>query len=303
MPDSNHVLVVDDSATQREQLRMLLHSEGYEVVVASDGNEALRLVAAKQPSVVLTDLQMPGMDGLELVERLRAQSLAVPVVLTTSQGSEEIAAKALQAGAASYVPKRDLQNSLAPTIRRVISLVQKERQQQTIARFAVESCVELSLINDDSLVPSVIARLEQPIIELGTFDEGERMQIAMALDEALVNAMIHGNLEVSSELRDLDEGQQYVDLIEKRKQQTPYRDRRVSVRLQADAKEAVFVIRDEGCGFDLSTLRDPTDPENLDKTGGRGLLLINAFMDEVRHNQMGNEIVMVKRKSAPSTDS
>jgi anti-sigma regulatory factor (Ser/Thr protein kinase) len=50
-------------------------------------------------------------------------------------------------------------------------------------------------------------------------------------------------------------------------------------------------------------LRDPTDPENLEKAGGRGLLLINAFMDEVRHNEKGNEITMVKKKVDPEAST
>ncbi len=56
-----------------------------------------------------------------------------------------------------------------------------------------------------------------------------------------------------------------------------------------------YAIRDEGPGFDPSTLPDPTDPANLERVSGRGLLLIHAFMDEVRHNPTGNEITMVKR--------
>ena len=60
------------------------------------------------------------------------------------------------------------------------------------------------------------------------------------------------------------------------------------------AAEVRFVIRDEGPGFDQSRLADPTDPENWERVGGRGLLLIRTFMDEVWHNPAGNEITLVK---------
>ena len=72
--------------------------------------------------------------------------------------------------------------------------------------------------------------------------------------------------------------------------------------MHATLDSATIIIRDEGPGFDLSSLRDPTDPENLEKAGGRGLLLINAFMDEVRHNERGNQITMIKNK-AENTES
>ena len=55
-------------------------------------------------------------------------------------------------------------------------------------------------------------------------------------------------------------------------------------------------IRDEGPGFDLNRVLDPTDMTNLERVSGRGLLLINTFMDEVKHNKTGNEITMVKRR-------
>jgi anti-sigma regulatory factor (Ser/Thr protein kinase) len=62
--------------------------------------------------------------------------------------------------------------------------------------------------------------------------------------------------------------------------------------------EALYVVRDEGPGFDPSILPDPTDPANLEKVSGRGLLLIRTFMDEIHHDDHGREITMVKRREA-----
>jgi CheY-like chemotaxis protein len=301
MASSSHILVVDDSPTQLRQFQMVLEKEGYTVKSASDGKEALAAIMADPPSLVVTDLQMPEMNGLELVSAVKANAPNIPVILTTSQGSEAIAAEALQKGAASYVPKRDMLSTLVPTVEQVLAVTNAAQADRAVARFTVATSVELCLENDETLVPNVITRLEQSLIELNLFDEGERMQIAMALDESLINAMVHGNLEVSSELRQSDDGKPYVDLIAKRKLLKPYNDRSVHVHLQATQAQATFVVRDEGPGFDRSILCDPTDPENLEKAGGRGLLLINAFMDDVRHNDVGNEITMTKRK--PAADS
>jgi anti-sigma regulatory factor (Ser/Thr protein kinase) len=165
-----------------------------------------------------------------------------------------------------------------------------------VSKYLTESSVTLCLDNEETLVPSVIARMEFPLIEMELFDEGERMQIAMALDEALLNGIIHGNLEVSSDLRQIEDGEPYMQMIKERKTELPYKDRRVRVSVVATREMVTFRISDDGPGFDASTLLDPTDPENLEKAGGRGLLLINAFMDEVSHNEKGNEITLMKRK-------
>lgn len=302
MAEPNHILVVDDSPTQLRQMQMLLEKEGFEVRSAGDGQEAMHKIEADLPMLVVTDLQMPEMNGLELVAAVKSATPSLPVILTTSQGSEEIAAQALRDGASSYVPKRDMMLTLLPVVRQVLSVYQATQSVREVSKFAVESSITLSIGNEEMLVPKVIERLELPMVELDLFDEGERMQIAMALDEALVNAIVHGNLEVSSELRQTDDGKPYTDLIQKRKSEDPYKNRRVNVHLQATAEQAKFVIRDEGPGFDSSALRDPTDPENLERAGGRGLLLINAFMDEVVHNERGNEITMLKRRQANGSD-
>jgi CheY-like chemotaxis protein len=296
MPDPSHILVVDDSPTQLRQIQFLLEKEGFVVQSAMDGIQAIASIEETMPLLVVTDLQMPEMNGLELVASLKESMPSLPVILTTSQGSEEIASQALKAGAASYVPKRELNDTLIPVLQQVMAVNKATKAVPQVAQNAVESNITLEVANDESQIPDVISRLELPMVELDLFDEGERMQIAMALDEALLNAMIHGNLEVSSELRQSDNGTPYVNMIAERKERAPYRDRKVTIKLEATSEEIIFIIRDDGPGFDAAALRDPTDPENIERAGGRGLLLINAFMDEVSHNEVGNEIRMRKRK-------
>jgi len=304
MSESNHILVVDDSPTQLRQIQMVLESEGFTVRTAKSGPAALESIRSEKPTLVITDLQMPEMDGFQLVAAVRESSPSVPVIVTTAQGSEEVVAKVLRHGASSYVPKRDINSELAPVVRQVMSINQIALSVRRVAKFAVESSIKLCLESDENLIPSVIARLELPLVELDLYDEGERMQIAMALDESLLNAIVHGNLEVSSDLREIDDGESYAAMVKQRKTEEPYCSRRVMVSLRATTKEASITIRDEGPGFDRSNLIDPTDPDNLELFGGRGLMLINAFVDEVIHNDAGNEITLIKRKgsSEPSDE-
>lgn len=302
MPSDYTVLVVDDSPTQQLQIRLVLEGCGFQVVCADNGVEALELIDAAIPDIVVTDLQMPEMNGLELVAEIKKRFQALPVILTTAVGSESIASEALQIGATSYVPKRELAEYLCETVTQVLDVVKAESGEASTSSTIVRTELHFEIGNCEAMVPGIIARMEQALVELGFCDEMQWMQIAMALDEAIVNAIFHGNLEVSTELRQTEDGKPFVELVEKRKTLAPFRSRRVQISLSATPEVATFVVRDAGQGFDVSSLPDPTDPANLERAGGRGLLLIHSFMDEVRHNHAGNEITMVKRKPVPLAD-
>ena len=99
------ILVVDDDPEVRMATRDFLSSKGYEVTVAEGGREALRMLDASPPDVVLLDVAMPDMDGLETLKRIVATHPAMPVIMVTANADIEITSKVLQLGAADYVPK------------------------------------------------------------------------------------------------------------------------------------------------------------------------------------------------------
>src|SRR6266536_2075781 len=122
------VLVVDDSAVDRHRVGGLLGKyPSLAVVYASAGQEALEVIGREVPDVVLADLRMPGMNGLELVEAIKSQAPSLPVILMTAYGSEDLATLALQRGAASYVPKRNLSRQLFETVSNVLEVTQANR--------------------------------------------------------------------------------------------------------------------------------------------------------------------------------
>ena len=129
---------------------------------------------------------------------------------------------------------------------------------------------------------------------MGLCDETNSVRVCVALEEALRNALHHGNLELDSSLRE-DNGVLYNNLFDERRQSEPFSKWRIFVDVDIDHDQGRFVIRDEGPGFNPNDLPDPTDPANLEKATGRGLLLMRTFMDEVAFNDTGNEVTMIKR--------
>ncbi len=290
------ILVVDDSAVDRSLVGGLLRkTPEFSVDYAVNGAEALQKLEQYQPDLVISDLIMPELDGLQLVAAVRSRYPLVPVILMTSKGSEEIAVQALQAGAASYVPKRKLSMQLVYTVDNVLSASAAQRGHSRLMGCMMRSHFTFVLGNDYTLFHPLITYLQENAGHLGLGDPVERTRLGVALEEALANALYHGNLEVASSLREVDD-RAYFDTVEARRCQEPYQSRRIHVEAVLSRDEAEFVVRDDGQGFDPTQLPDPTDPANLEKSSGRGILLMRTFMDQVTFNPQGNEVRMLKRR-------
>ena len=289
---SGKILIVDDSAVDRLLIQRLLEraGAGWEIVQAADGPAAMERIAAEPIDAVVTDLQMPGVDGLALVRWIKQQRPHLPVVLVTGVGSEQAAMEALRSGAASYSPKTQLARDLAATVAYVLEIA--SRLQQRPLNQACPACTAFVLENEARMIMPLIDHLQA---QLPHWSDSSRLQIGMALNEALTNAMHHGNLEVPSTLR-ADDDADYYFLIRQRQQQLPYCDRRVRVQIETTPERIQIEVHDEGPGFDPEGVPDPTLPANLEKLSGRGLLLIRTFMDEVRYADKGSRIVMIKRR-------
>ena len=119
MPDAS-ILVVDDEKHQRESLHALLTDEGYRVTVAADGREALAKAAEARPEVVLTDLKMPGLSGIDVVRALQDGPLPPKVILVTAHGSVERAREAHKLGAFDYMSKPVVADELLFRVERAL---------------------------------------------------------------------------------------------------------------------------------------------------------------------------------------
>ncbi|QDU39026.1 Chemotaxis protein CheY [Maioricimonas rarisocia] len=291
------ILVVDDSPVdQRLAGSLLQQAAECHVDYACNGQDAWNRIQTSAPDLVLTDLQMPEMDGLALVETVRKNMPLLPVVLMTAFGSEQIATEALQRGAASYVAKAHLARSLMRTVQQVLSLTHFDRQQRRLGDFWDETRFCFTIENDVALIPALVTHLQDYLARMCHCDQSGIVRVGVALHEALRNAIHHGNLELDSSLRE-DDDSRYYALAEERRRSDPYQHRKVTLTASESPEQSTYVIRDEGPGFDTSHVHyDPDNLHHLTRPSGRGLFLIQTFMDEVRFNDQGNEITMIHRR-------
>jgi len=293
------ILVVEDSAVDRRLVGELLKKErDWTIEFAQNGSEALARMRQTVPDLVLTDLQMPDMDGLELVAAARVHYPDVPVILMTAHGSEILAVEALERGASSYVPKSKLAAKLRGTVEEVLAMARADRSYAQLIDCMTRTEFSFSLDNNPALIDALVDLVQQMVVGVKFCDFAGRLQIGMALKQALSNALYHGNLELSLEEMEGDHERsaaaQWRSLVEERRAQSPYMDRKIFVEIKLTENEVRFVVRDQGPGFNVADVPDANDPTALAADRGRGLVLVRTFMDEVAYNDQGNQVTLVK---------
>jgi anti-sigma regulatory factor (Ser/Thr protein kinase) len=220
------------------------------------------------------------------------------VILITAHGNETLAVEALEKGAASYVPKSQMATKLLDTARQVLSLTSAERTQVQLLECLTVTQSTFLLENDPDIISSFIDDVLGRVSPMRLCDPSETRHLAVSIEEALLNAMLHGNLQLAPEevqevRSDLMRGLTSA-IVRERRQQEELRDRRIEAHYELSRQRICFVVRDQGKGFDLANIPASGDPNPIDAERGRGLVLIQNFMDEVRFNDVGNEITMIK---------
>lgn len=291
------VLVVDDSPVDQQLVGGLLKRDfDWIVEYADDGESAIEMISDIFPDVVVTDLQMPKMNGIDLCKTARKKFPHVPVILTTGQGSEELAAEALNAGAASYVPKSALAESLTDTVDQILEYSRKNKCKKQLMEHTTNCRHQFKIENDPQLIPPLLDFLQESMQTLKMGDPTTVRHASVALEEAINNAMYHGNLELSEQQarqarHAFREGDRY-ELVTQRQKQDPYQARRIYVGIDLSKAKAQFIVRDQGNGFDTSQIVNDSDTDHMSELGNRGVTLIRNFMDECTFNDEGNEIRM-----------
>lgn len=237
-----NILIVENSDDIRAGLAQELRALGHSVTIAAERSEALALGDQAQFDLLVSDLV--NLEAIPESEAVRSFKISV----TSSQARRTVA---------------ELHDIIEKTL--AFKLQRIDSEQRTVP---VREKIDLELPSDLTLMNSVLEYLLDRVDKLGLV-QVEQSNLFVALDEAFVNAVRHGNRNDPGKL--------------------------LRVTAELSAREAIFTIEDEGVGFDVHEIPDPTDPANLFKSSGRGVLLIYNIMDEVEYSRGGAKLRMVKR--------
>jgi two-component system nitrogen regulation response regulator NtrX len=153
MPKSR-ILVIDDEAAIRDSLRMTLEYEGYEFLGAATGQEGLALAEREAPDLVLLDVKMPGMDGIEVLERLRHMNESLPVVVVSGHGTISTAVEATKKGAFDFIEKPFASERVLVSLRNALDHRQLRDENRSLKK-AVE--VRHQMVGDSASLKQVMA--------------------------------------------------------------------------------------------------------------------------------------------------
>ncbi len=293
------ILLVEDSPTQAMQMKLLLESAAHTVTCCDDGTRAIEHLQTGTCELVVTDLELPVMNGLDLIKTMQCDFPQIPAVLVTGHGSERLAAEALRAGATAYVPKALVDDLLLGTVEDVLGVLRTDRSYAELIDCTIENRLVFEMPNKPKLLTTAIDLTMQLAAGMQLLSGVDRYRVSMALQQAASNAIYRGNLGLSfsdwqqTSTEENGDGQPDAN-VTLRMQSAPYCDRKIyyDARLMRDLIR--IVIRDEGMGFDIKSIAHESDPQAMSANRGRGLVLIRNFMDKVSFNDCGNEITLIK---------
>ena len=296
---ANKILIAEDLEDNRKYLQALLESAGNEVVTAPDGKSAFQQFQLSSFDLVMTDLIMPVLDGITLLRYIKKSAPTIPVIIVSAYQEIENVIEALRNGACDYITKPYEEKDIFSSIDRALRMTELDTLDRTCAGFLRKESRTFAFDGDPEKINTMARFLCRDLALNNLYIDVQSLQISLI--EALSNAVYHGNLEMKSDTKqsgELDSFKQFFERARKRWNRTPYRSRRVLIDYAMDETKISYTIRDEGSGFDVSSLPDHQDPESFINPTGRGLLMIRTFCDEVSWSDKGNEIRLTKLRSS-----
>jgi CheY-like chemotaxis protein len=290
------ILVVDDSLTQLTLLAGMLQERGNTVMTANDGQEAVECLGKELPDLVVTDMQMPNVNGVELIKQMHSTCPLVPTILVTAFGSEELAAEALGTGAANYIAKDHIGSVLPEAAARVIRFAQANAECLDLKGALTRRSFDFTIDCLIERVEPLTCLLIRMLASMNVLHSSDRIRICEAIHYLLFYSIIHGNLE--HPISDAPMSNAEAIALVSEKQSDPntkhLTERVVQLQIDVDQRAARFTVSHDGQNDGLLRAPLPGTPESFVSERGRGMMLMTSVMDEVRIDPSTFDVTLVK---------
>lgn len=286
------ILIAEDDFFSRKYLNDMLTLEQYDCIAAKDGKEALEFYIQHDPDIIISDIQMPNLSGLELLEEVKKKKSDVIVIMTTAYGSEEFAIRALQLGANNYLKKPINEDQLLRLLKKYEQVLSHPKIDIKNIGNIISKKIYIEFLNSKCTINNIVERLLSEVEFL--FDEAEKINVELGLLEMITNAFEHGNLEITyDEKQDALNNNTFEQLVEERISNEKFLGRKISVDFVYENNYCEWTIRDEGKGFNWKNIPEPLK-DNLLELNGRGIFITRFLFDELEYQGNGNVVRLRK---------
>jgi len=288
------VLLVEDDAASMSYLEIVVKKEGHSYEKAYNGLDGLETFRAYNPDIVLSDISMANMDGLEMLKRIKFLKPDCIVIMLTAFNSEDYVVKAMQNGANNYLKKPAKRQELSALLRKYTAQLENMKQVKNVAVYEEEHTFSMKFKSNIEIIPAVCTYL---INETGScFEEDVALDVKLGLGELILNAVEHGNLGISfSEKNDAVHADILQNLYIKRLLDPELADKNVEIYYEKSNNACKWVITDQGQGFDPESIPNPLSEEGILRLHGRGIFICKFHFDELFYNEKGNQVTVIKR--------
>ncbi len=287
------VLIIEDDFISRNYLHDLVKYSGYDCATAQNAADGFDMYLREKPEVIVCNIIMPGISGLEFLQKIRQIDRHTIIIMITSVSSERLAVDALRLGANDYLRKPLQDNDLLSAIKRAGSRINLD---EPISQYGeIDSGTMVLKFNTDINAPRLIVDRLMDELAPDYFESEARANIEIGLSELVTNAIEHGNLNITFEEKsEMLKNFSLEDLYSKRLKDKKLANRKVTVEYSFSPEKCEWTITDEGNGFDPTKIPDPLAEENIESLHGRGIFFSRHLFDSVEYLGKGNIVHAVK---------
>ncbi len=288
------VLVIDDEDSIRQVLSIALKEKNYSVFTASNGAEGIEVFKSKKPNIVITDVKMHEMSGIEVTKKIKRMDEDVDVIIMTGYGSEELVIESMRAGASNFIKKPISLNELFTILENIIVKKESKKRSEVAKDIVVYEKKRCIIGNDITRIWNVV---NQVLFNLPKNIESSVYEgLKIGLYEIIINAIEHGNLGITYEEKNQAlNSNTYTELLDKRIREAEKENKKVIIN--SILNNGVFEVEviDNGNGFDYTQLPSPHEPDRIFESNGRGIFLASVYYDDIRYIDPGNKVILTKR--------
>ncbi len=290
------VLIVEDDPASMTFLEIIAKKEGCIFMSAENGKKGLEIYEEFDPDIIMSDINMAHMNGLELLEQIRLKKSDIIFILLTAYTSEEFVIKAIKHGANNYLKKPLSKDTIVNLLRKYKTIIEHQHFEKRISGYIKKHNFSLQINTNINIIPDIVNYLVEETGDIFTPDK--QLDVKLGLNELILNAFEHGNLEITyTDKSAAVSNDTLMELYEERLKNQIFAQRTIDIKYEMLENACEWIITDQGKGFNPAAIPSPLSEDGIMRLHGRGIFISKYHFDELEYLGCGNKVRIRKKFS------